>query len=235
MSLSARRLSSAVTTNRFAWQADRPDARVVEALFRATAAGAVEAPAAIPRRETPLPTPDRIAAIEREAFDRGYADGEHAGEAAAAVRADAALARLTGTIEDIAALRGGIMRRSERDMVRLAVVMAERVLRREIDLDRELLVVMARTAIERLGTQTVATIHINPVDHEVVLARRQHDFGTAVSLVADPTVARGGCQVRSAFGTIDAGIEAQIGELSRALLGEHAAHAEDHDDAATRV
>jgi flagellar assembly protein FliH len=233
MSLSARRLPSAVLTDRFAWQQTGGPKPEAEAFFSRVNTTRHE-PVAEALADLPSPSAERIAAIEREAFDRGYADGERAGEAAAAVRADAALARLTGTIEDIAALRGSIMRRSERDMVRLAVAMAERVLRREVDLDRELLVIMARTAIERLGSQTSATIHLNPIDHDVVLSKRQHDFGSAVELIADPSVARGACQVRSAFGTIDAGIEAQIGELSRALLGDGVARAEESDDPAVR-
>lgn len=232
MSPSARRLSSTVTTNRFAWQGGEPiEPVLVESLFRNPAS--MLTPAAPAMRDLPSPSAERIETIERDAFERGYADGERAGEAAVAVRADAAMARLTGTIEDIAALRGGIMRRSERDLVRLAVAMAERVLRREVDLDRELLVVMARVAIERLGEQCAATIHLNPIDYDVILTKRTPDFGKSVELVCDPAIARGGCLVRSAFGTIDAGIEAQIEELSRALLGSEADHLREGTDGAS--
>jgi flagellar assembly protein FliH len=38
--------------------------------------------------------------------------------------------------------------------------------------------------------------------------------------VADPIVGRGGCRIESEFGLIDAGIDAQIQEIARALLGE---------------
>lgn len=231
MSTSARRLSSTVVTNRFAWQnGERFDVHRVEPMLRAPDL-APAAPTPV-MHDLPSPSAERIEAIEREAFDRGYADGERAGEAAAAVRADAALARLTGTIEDIAAMRTGIMRRSERDMVHLAVTMAERVLRREVDLDRELLVVMARIAIDRLGEQCAATIHLNPIDFDVVHARRTHELGKSIELVSDPTVPRGGCLVRSSFGTIDTGIESQIRELSRALLGDEADNVREGTDGA---
>lgn len=221
MSLSARRLSSNVATNRFAWQGNGApgSAATVEPLLRGAAPSA-PAPLVSAMKDLPSPSAERLEAIEREAFDRGYSDGERAGEAAAAVRADAALARLTATIEDIAALRTAVMRRSERDMVRLAVSMAERILRRAVDLDRELLVVMARVAIDRLGEQRTATIHLNPIDYQAVHARRAHDLGKAIELVSDQTIPRGGCLVRSSFGTIDTGIESQVRELSRALLGD---------------
>lgn len=232
MSHNARRLSPGVVTNRFAWQGgERPAPARIEPAFllqRTAAPAAVEPAPAM--RDLPSPSAERAETIEREAFARGYADGERAGEAAAAVRSDAALALLTATIEDIGALRAGIMRRSERDMVRLAIVMAERVLRREIDLDRELLVMMARVGIERLGDQVTATIHLNPTDLDVVRAKGAGDFGKSVELVADTAVPRGGCIVRSAFGTIDTGIESQMRELSRALLGDEAEHVREEND-----
>jgi flagellar assembly protein FliH len=160
--------------------------------------------------------------LERDAYARGYADGQRAGEATATARLEDVTTRLALAIADLAAVRGVLMRRAERDLVRLAVSMAERVLRREVDVDRELLVVMARVAIDRLGEHAAATIHLNPVDHEAVSARHAAELGKAVELVADPSVARGGCVVRSSFGTIDTGIESQVKELSRALLGDDA-------------
>ena len=36
--------------------------------------------------------------------------------------------------------------------------------------------------------------------------------------IADPRVEPGGCRVESSFGEIDAGINAQLAEISRALL-----------------
>jgi flagellar assembly protein FliH len=170
-------------------------------------------------RDLPSPSAERLQAIEREAFAKGYAQGERAGEAAAAARLDATLQRLVATIDEIASLRTGVMRRAERELVRLALAMAERILRRQIDADRELLLVMARVAVERLGENAVATIRLNPTDYEAAVARRAPDPGKAVEVVADANVPRGGCLVRSAFGTIDASIDSQIRELSRALLG----------------
>jgi flagellar assembly protein FliH len=41
-----------------------------------------------------------------------------------------------------------------------------------------------------------------------------------VSVVPDQTVQRGGCVVESDFGLIDATVDAQFAELSRALLGD---------------
>ena len=49
--------------------------------------------------------------------------------------------------------------------------------------------------------------------------------GTSVTVVPDPAIARGGCVVESEFGSIDAGIDAQLEEVSRAVLGPYEAAA----------
>jgi flagellar assembly protein FliH len=218
MSPSARRLASDVAIERFAWQAAPVAGRVVPLLRRSEhpAPAAAAAPA---MRDLPSPSAERLEAAEREAFARGYAEGERTGEAAARARVDAMLQRLAETVAGIADLREGVLRRSERELVRLALAMAQRVVRREVDIDRELLSVMARTAIDRLGENAVATIHLHPADCDAV---REHGGADASGLdvVADVNVPRGGCLIRSALGTIDAGIDAQMRELARALLGD---------------
>jgi flagellar assembly protein FliH len=114
-----------------------------------------------------------------------------------------------------------MMRKTERELVRLAVAMAERIVRREVDEDPELLAGMARTAIDRLGQDVAATIHLNPQDYEAMMAARQGAaFEGAVQVVADPLVGRGGCLVKSPFGTVDAGIDTQVREMSHALIGD---------------
>jgi flagellar assembly protein FliH len=161
---------------------------------------------------------ERTAALEQEAFARGYADGTRAAEEASAARLEDRLNRMTASIDAIGALRVVVMHQAERDIVRLAIAIAERIVRRQVDLDPSVLAAIARAAATRLGSRVVATIHLNPADH----ARIGAGVRGAVELHADPDVPPGGVEVRSAFGTIDAGIEAQVRELSRALLGEAA-------------
>lgn len=166
---------------------------------------------------------ERIAALEREAFVKGYAQGERSGAEAAARQGEAMLRRLSETIEEVAALRTDLLHRSEKDIVRVALVIAERVLHREVSLDRELILAMAHIAIDRLGNRASATIRLHPADHAALMAvPRAQPFAGAVEIVADASVSRGGCLVQSDFGLIDLGVEAQLKEVSRAMLGDDA-------------
>jgi flagellar assembly protein FliH len=171
---------------------------------------------------------ERVAAIEREARDRGFAAGEREGREAARVRADALAARMAQTIDAIAALRTGLLRRSEQDVVRLAIAIAERIIHREVQLDREVILVAARAAIARLGAAAVVTVHVNPDDLAAMAPRLEIQGANGpIRLEADAAVPPGGCVVASTLGDVDATIEAQIQELRAALLTDDARRAGD--------
>src|SRR5215217_2872618 len=66
----------------------------------------------------------RLATLEREAFAKGYEQGERAGAEAAAQRGEAILRRLTQTVDELATLRADMIHQTERQMVQLALGIA---------------------------------------------------------------------------------------------------------------
>jgi flagellar assembly protein FliH len=161
----------------------------------------------------------RLAALERDAFVKGYAQGEKAGAEAGIKRTDAVLRRLGETIDELAGLRRHILQHSEQQLVQLALALARRVVRREIASDDELLGALARVALERLGEARPATIRLNPDDFARSAAGRVEQWAAAhVTVIPDPHVHRGGCLVESPFGFVDTSIDAQLQELAGALL-----------------
>lgn len=208
MSYNARRLTESVVES-FDWQV-------------VTARPVVE-PEPVALERPPAAVADdemRLAALERDAFAKGYAEGERAGHEVAATRAEAMLRRLGQTIEELAALRSEMIRRTERQTVQLVLAIAERVVLREVTLDRTLLVGMARAALDRLGEYGSATIRLHPDDFAAIGAARLPSDGP-VQVVADAVVTRGGCLVQSDFGFMDVTPEAQFRELARALLSDN--------------
>lgn len=159
--------------------------------------------------------------VEREAFTKGYAQGERAGAEAAASRAEVMLRRLAQTLDQLQVLRTDLIRRTEREVVELSLAIARRILQREVSLDRELMLAMARVALDRLADVATASIRLHPDDHAAAVAARGSAAVTShgVQIVADPGVRRGGCVVQSEFGSVDVGITTQIDELTHALLG----------------
>jgi flagellar assembly protein FliH len=161
-----------------------------------------------------------LAALEREAFAKGYEQGERSGAAVAAQRGEAMLQRLTQTLEELTTLRTDMIRSTERQLVQLSLAVARRIVHREVSLDADLLIAMARVALDRLGETAQVTVRLHPEEYDATGAGRTPVLGSHVTVVADASVGRGGCRVESDFGTMDAGIDAQMQELARALLGE---------------
>jgi flagellar assembly protein FliH len=113
-----------------------------------------------------------------------------------------------------------MIHRTERQMVELALTLARRVVQKEVDADPTQLLAMSRTAIDRLGDDTRITVRLNPVDYAAAGGENMPQLGTNVTVVADQKVEHGGCRIESELGTLDAGIDAQIQELGRGLLGD---------------
>lgn len=213
MSSRARRIDAATAVSSFPWgghvaefEHETVPAPVVTAVFDADAVAA--------QHEAHLAT------LERDAFAKGFAQGERAGGEAAAQRGEAMLHRLTETLDELTHVRADMIRQTERQMVHLALAIARRVVQREVSLDPDLLLAMARVALERLGDSARVTVRLHPEDYAAVGAARVADFTTSnVTVVADTRLSRGACRVESDMGLLDAGIDAQLQEVGRALLG----------------
>jgi flagellar assembly protein FliH len=219
MSYRAKRLDADVLVEPFQWtRAAYHEAEPTQPLFEEPKPEAATAPA--PAFEM-AQHQARLAALERDAFAKGYEQGERAGAEAGAKRAEAMLRRLAETIQELADVRKSMVRQTERQMVQLALAIARRILRREVALESDLTLTMARVALERLGDSTAVTIRLNPDDFEATCRQRDALLaGCHVTVTPDTSVSRGGCLVQSDFGYVDAGVDAQFQELARALLVE---------------
>lgn len=162
------------------------------------------------------------AAAEREAFAQGYAQGERAGLELATRQIAGLRDRLGRTLEELSTLREDLTYRTERQVVDLALAVAARILHREVSLDRELLLVMARIALDRLGDVTTATVRLHPEDETAARGTRDGWPGGSVTIVPDASVRPGACLVQTSQGVIEVGVDAQLKELATALLGDGA-------------
>ncbi len=197
--------------------ADPPEA--LSFVWHSAGEASRDTPAAAHAHEAAGPRVD-VEQVAREAFDRGRSEGYASGVAAEADRARAELARLVTSLDALAAARGEMVRATEHQMVELAIVIARRIVQREVSLDHDLLVSMAHVALQRLEQGVAATVRFNPEDYaSTIAAQTKRWAGMPVTVVPDNDLPRGACRVESAFGRVEAGIEAQLQEVGLALLG----------------
>jgi flagellar assembly protein FliH len=181
-----------------------------------------------PEEEVAQVSGPRLAEIEHDAFAKGFEHGERAGVEAAGSEARGLLQRLAASIEELSATRETMIRRTERQVVELAMAIARQMLQREITVDRGLLLAMARVALDKLGDHEAATIRLHPDDYAIVNSSADREWASdQVSIVADSAVARGGCLVQCDAGLMRVGLESQFNELARTLLGEYSGDTAD--------
>ena len=150
------------------------------------------------------------------AYQRGFGEGEAAARASAAARVDAAVERLAQTVKELSGWRARLRQQAERDLIKLAVAMARRILRREISVDPDVLVGIAKAALEKLAGMEACRLRVNPA-HAPALTNYFKNSGTRVEVVADPSLEPGAALFESARGSLDAGVESQLSEIERGI------------------
>ncbi len=160
---------------------------------------------------------DLQAEAHREAFEQGLAEGREAGRA----EVQAQVERLAAMWYDLARPFETMDQEVERELLALAMALARQIVRRELKTDPTQIIGVIREAIAALPVAARdVRVHLHPEDAAVV---RQHLAPTeserAWTLVEDPVMARGGCQVTSATSRIDARLETRLGAILSELLG----------------
>ena len=96
-------------------------------------------------------------------------------------------------------------------VLELACEMARQLLRHELSVNPNALQPVIREALDVLALQAKgATVHLNPIDMEVLRDSLQAEFlGLSLQLLADPAVKPGGCLVASAGTVVDGTLESR--------------------------
>lgn len=154
-----------------------------------------------------------------DAFNSGLKEGKELAERGL-VNVFKSLRAAGETIHD---LREKVLRESEDELINLIMLVAGKVIVREISEDRTILAGVVRHAIAGLSEREEITVRINPDDY-LLVTKGQDDYlrnellSDRMQLKPDPTVASGFCQVDTGMGTVDAGMDAQMEEIYRHLL-----------------
>jgi flagellar assembly protein FliH len=128
--------------------------------------------------------------------------------------------QLSQTLHELDGLRLSLVSQSEKEVARLAIEIAKKIVHREVTIDNDIVMTLARIGLSRMQTRIAATIHLHPDDLAYVDAHRNLlSSAQAISLVEDNSVGRGGCLLQTEMGDVDARIEQQFAEIERAFIG----------------
>ncbi|WP_266171300.1 FliH/SctL family protein [Dyella subtropica] len=184
--------------------------------------GAMPASAAEPVAASAPPTVADLEALEREAHDEGYATGLAEGRAAATHELAAQQARLESLFASASRPLESLDDLTELELARLAMVVARRVVARELQLSPDLIVQTVRQAAMALPSATRRVrVYVNPSD--LVLIRAQEATEAHWELHADPTLQPGDCRLESEHSRLDARVDVRLAAVIDAVLGDESA------------
>jgi flagellar assembly protein FliH len=177
----------------------------------------MSAPATTKRLPTVSGLADLQAEAYKEAFDQGLAEGREAGRGEVRVQVD----RLAGMFYDLAKPFEILDTEVERELLTLAMALARQIVRRELKTDPTQIIGIIREAIAALPVAArEVRVHLHPEDAGVV---RQNLAPTeserAWTIIEDPVMARGGCQITTTTSRIDARLETRLGAILSDLMG----------------
>jgi flagellar assembly protein FliH len=154
-----------------------------------------------------------VAAAKRDSFEAGRRQGDQQARAETAP----VIERIAASLKELTGLRQEIHLKAEKDMVELALLIAKRVLHREISVDANALTALARVVFDRLVRAESWRVTVHPRFAAPIAAALTSGQTSRVQIEPDPNCALGTLIVRSEEGRIDASVDAQLEEISRGL------------------
>jgi flagellar assembly protein FliH len=132
---------------------------------------------------------------------------------------------LSEAISVVSKLREKIVRESEDELLKLAFMVAKKIVRQEIKHDRRILAHLVSEALREFPEQHEIVVSLHPDDYKVISSNRELFLAgigedRQITLKPDETTTLGGCVVESSTGVIDARIEAQLDEIYKGLVEE---------------
>lgn len=163
--------------------------------------------------------------IYEEAYAKGFQHGQSVGEAKALEEAETLLDYLKGLGQAIALSQEKIITSAEESIGKLALAVAGKIVRREIQADESVVERIVRESLEAVKGGNSIRLKVNVQDMDRVrdhkdLLLQAVDNISDFEILEDPRVDQGGCIVETGYGVVDARIDSQLEEIGRAFFGD---------------
>jgi flagellar assembly protein FliH len=121
--------------------------------------------------------------------------------------------RIGKSLEELSRYKMRLRKEAEADLVKLALAVAKRILRRELSVDSEALQGVISAALEKLNVRELSQVRIHPSHEDAVRRHLSNTHGTSIQLVADNSLQPGDVLFETTRGTVDASIDSQLREI----------------------
>ena len=160
--------------------------------------------------------------IERDAYEKGFAQGEKDGMEMGTKRLDKILDQIHETLQEIVSYKQEFIKLHEKEMLGLICRIAEKVVREKVKVDHNIVREAIFEAFNLTTDRTEITVKVGPEDIEYVKELRPEFFDRikdlkSITIESDPSISQGGCFMETAFGHVDARLESQLDKIATAV------------------
>jgi flagellar assembly protein FliH len=160
----------------------------------------------------------------RRSYEAGRVQGLEQGRAAERTAQTPSQQLLGAQVErmlaSFAGQRDGYLQAVEYEVVKLALAIAARILRREAQMDPLLLTGAVRVALGQLAASTTARLRVPPADLDLWVESIAHlpNLPVKPQVVPGEGMRLGDCEVETELGSVDLGVRAQLSEIERGFF-----------------
>jgi flagellar assembly protein FliH len=161
-------------------------------------------------------------AARLQGYNVGFEQGHAAGLAAAEQAIGDTLQRLSALVNGAQESHTAFFRAAERQVVDLALQIAQKVVEREVENMPDLAVNVIRAALEEMDARTAVRVRVSPDDAELLQRRWAQVVppgigADRIELQPDERVQSGGAIIETTHGQVDAQLETKLAQLGNAL------------------
>ena len=157
--------------------------------------------------------------LEKEAYEKGFAQGEKDGLAFGQKRIEAVIHQFENVLTEIDRQRKELDRAYEREMLQIVLSLSKKILHYELTLQEQTISATLQEAFQYVVDRRKVIVHLNPIDYQYLQTHPEGspfplDDKTGIQVVEDSSITRGGCFLETSFGEVDATIESQFDEIA---------------------
>lgn len=170
-------------------------------------------------------TNQRINELEQAAYEKGYNRGQQEAVQAYQQAVEDFHRSSQDQLRQINELQQRIYEDSEQEIVALAVQIAQKLVCRQLDIDPETVVDIARAACLQAKECERVLVYAAPAQIEGLRNRKEEIEAQLyraqkIEFIADPSIVLGGCRIETEQGYIDASIDTMLQQIQAAIKDE---------------
>jgi flagellar assembly protein FliH len=166
---------------------------------------------------------NRLAAVEKEAFRKGFDEGRESGYREGVDEVQRLIDRLHVILDKSMDKRAEILQETESEVVELVLIIARKVIKVISENQKNVVVSNVVQALKKLKSRGDVIIRVNIADLRLTSEHTKDFVSIAegvknITVIEDTQVDRGGCIIETDFGQIDARISSQLHEIEERIL-----------------